>query len=273
MPNYKKPISDVQKRPWLMKLKPFWLREKFFWKLYLNQTTAFPSLFEHASLEFAPQISLKLLPTDISHKQIALVGFYELPVSQRIAKLAKAGGLMVDVGANYGYYSCLWAAAGIENRVVAFEASPRNFSALEFNLIENKLEPQVAVHQIAVGKEIGSLPFTLGPDEQSGWGGLLVQGQNDAIEVPVVSLDDVFFETEYERIDVLKIDTEGADTWVLQGAEQLLRSHKISHIFFEENYVRMSALGIKPGDAQILLQNCGYHVKKIGAYEWYAKLQ
>lgn len=259
-------------RPWLMKIRPLWLREKLFWKLYLNKTTAFGDLFETATLEFAPKISLKLMPTDVGHKQIALLGFCELLPSRRIAQLAKVGGLMIDVGANYGYYSCLWAAANPKNRVVAFEASPRNFSALKLNLINNGLETQVDVHQTALGKESGSLPFTLGPEEESGWGGLLVNREEGAIEVPVVSLDEVFSKSQEDCIDVLKIDTEGADTWVLQGAEKLLRSHKICHIFFEENVNRMSALGIVPGEAQSLLQDCGYLVESLGAEQWYAQI-
>ena len=272
MTKFKELTRYPHNRPWLMKFKPLWLREKLFWKLYFNQTTAFPTLFEKANLEFAPQVSLKLMPTDVSHKQLAFCGFYELPVSRRIAKLAKAGGLMVDVGANYGYYSCLWAAADAKNRVLAFEASPRNLSALKVNVINNKLETQIDIRETALGKESGSLLFNLGPDEQSGWGGLVVESQPDAIEVPVVSLDEIFLNSEHERIDVLKIDTEGADTWVLQGAEKLLRSHRIKHIFFEENKVRMAKLGIKSGEAQKFLQGCGYRLESLDKGEWYASI-
>lgn len=272
MPNYRKVIPVQKNIPWLMKLKPLWLREKLFWKLYY-QTNNFFELFEKATLEFAPNISLQLMPTDISHKQIAFLGFCELLPSRRIAQLAQAGGLMIDVGANYGYYSCIWAAANPKNRVIAFEASPRNFSALKLNLINNDLETQVDVYQIALGKESGSLPFTLGPEEQSSWGGLLIDRENGSIEVPVVSLDKHFLKSDYNQIDVLKIDVEGADTWVLQGAEQLLRAHKINHIFFEENLERMSALKIKPEDAQILLRDCGYRLESLGPEQWYASIR
>lgn len=261
-------------KKYLMVLKPLWLREKIFYKLFFHKKT-FASLFESATLEFAPHISLKLNQTDISHKQIAFCGFYELLVSRRLAKLAKLGGLMVDVGANFGYYSCLWAGASINNRVIALEASPKNFSALKLNLIKNKLESQVKLHETAIGKERGYLFFDLGPEEQTGWGGLLAQEQPNAIQVSVVSLDEIFFKSEHEHhehIDVLKIDTEGADTWVLQGAERLLRSHRIHHIFFEENIVRMIKLGIQPGEAQKLLKECGYKLINLGSGEWYAKL-
>ncbi|HEY9300706.1 MAG TPA: FkbM family methyltransferase, partial [Phormidium sp.] len=93
----------------------------------------------------------------------------------------------------------------------------------------------------------------------------------NSVEVPVTSLDDFFIDKDI-IIDVLKIDTEGADTWVLQGAEGLLRSHKIRHIFFEENATRMAALGLLPGEAQAFLQSCGYQVERLGGNDWSAHL-
>ncbi len=62
---------------WLTKIRPIWLREKFFWKLY-DQTTNFLDLFEQVAIEFFRQIKLKLISIDIGHKQIASLGLYEL---------------------------------------------------------------------------------------------------------------------------------------------------------------------------------------------------
>lgn len=119
MQNCREKIPVPKHRHWLMKIRPLWLREKLFWKLYY-QTTAFSRLFENATLEFAPQISLKLMPTDISHKQIAFLGFSELLPSRRIVQLAKAVGLMVDVGANYGYYSRLFSTSNLKRCRICF---------------------------------------------------------------------------------------------------------------------------------------------------------
>lgn len=57
---------------------------------------------------------------------------------------------------------------------------------------------------------------------------------------------------------MLKIDVEGADTLVLRGAEALLRARRIGTIFFEDNLTRMAKLGIARGEAQALLESCGY---------------
>lgn len=72
MINLTKLISANINRLWITKIRPLWLREKFFWKLY-DQTTNFLDLFEQATLEFSRQIKLKIISTDIGHKQIASV--------------------------------------------------------------------------------------------------------------------------------------------------------------------------------------------------------
>lgn len=91
-------------------IKPFWLREKLFWAFFQSKENFSNGLFDNATLEFVPKIELKLMHTDISHKQIAYLGFIELEATKRVIKVANSGGLMIDVGANYGYYTCMWAA-------------------------------------------------------------------------------------------------------------------------------------------------------------------
>src|SRR5712692_11705428 len=99
------------KRPLLMSVVPLWLRERLAYRIYLKRAHTFEQLFVDASLHFAPGITMNLLPTDSAHCIIAFAGFYELALSRRIAGLAGFGGKMIDVGANYGYYTCLWAGA------------------------------------------------------------------------------------------------------------------------------------------------------------------
>ncbi len=84
-------------------------------------------------------------------------------------------------------------------------------------------------------------------------------GKGADITVPVVTLDDQLKDMPF--IEVLKIDTEGADTWVLEGATSLLRQKRIRHVFFEENRQRMAQLDIKQGAAAEILRDTGYSVK------------
>jgi FkbM family methyltransferase len=204
-----------------------------------------------------------LRQSDSMHRQIAWLGFYELNLSRKIVGLARAGGILVDVGANAGYFTCLWAGLGGSNRVYAFEPSPDVCSMLRRNIDVNGVQDRVKVFDLALGYESGTAMFDPCSEKESGWGGLVTRTSPDVLLVNVHRLDEML--SADIVVDVLKIDTEGADTWVLFGAERLLRAKRIKHVFFERNESRMSQLGIKPGEAERFLSDCGYRVSNLAA--------
>jgi len=250
------------KKPLLMRLCPPNWRTWLYYHHYRARRPQLRTLFEDAELAFAPGVRRQLVPTAEGHGCIATAGFYELPLTRTIARLGKEGGLMVDVGANYGYFSLLWAAQKTGNRAIAFEASPRNQQALRQNVDRNGFSVSVTLRSEAVGKEAGELRFHLGPEEQTGWGGLLQgKGEGNEVTVPVVALDEELADVPF--VDVLKVDTEGADTWVLEGASRLLKEKKIGHIFFEENRTRMEQLDISQGRAKEVLDSFDYSLETV----------
>lgn len=255
---------------WLHKIYPLRLREKIYFHLIARANSS-PKKNGAFYLEFAPVKMKSLLSTDYGHRQIAWIGFYELDLSRKISSLAREGGLMVDVGANAGYFTCLWASLNPHNEVYSFEPSPRNLSMMRQNISALNDPKQVQVFDHAIGKEIGMLDFDVGPEDQTGWGGLAESVSARTIQVNVRRLDEVI--PVDKDISVLKIDTEGADTWVLYGAEKILRSKRVKHIFFEANLARMRLLGIHAGDAEKYLTSLGYSVQSLGADEFYAAPQ
>jgi FkbM family methyltransferase len=253
------------------KTQPLWLREKLFWKFPALRAAMPARLFDNASLRFARGVKLALKPTDIAHKQIAFLGYMERDLTALMSLLADQGGLLVDVGANYGYFTCLWAAAKDTNRVIAFEASPRNVGALKTNVEKNRLGKSVTIAPVAVGRTRGRMQFSLGPETETGWGGLALEKLGDQVEVDVVTLSEYFNSGGgAPEIAALKIDTEGADTWVLQGCEALLQAKRIRNIFFETNSDRMIELGIAENEAVNLLMRHGYSLNRMGNEGWHA---
>src|SRR5882724_3580048 len=111
----------------LRKVYPLWLRKLIYFH-FIARRNLCPANTHGFSLEFAPVSIKSLLSTDYGHRQIAWLGFYELDLSRRISSLARQGGLFVDVGANIGVFSCIWAALNPTNEVYAFEPSPRNLA-------------------------------------------------------------------------------------------------------------------------------------------------
>ncbi len=256
-------------RALLRKLPPR-LAESLFFRFYNNRQGEFADVFKEAQLRFAPEVVMRnLVVGDVISGQLALLGYYEYGLSREIQRLSRKGGLFVDVGANLGYFSCLWLAGRPENRAVMVEASPRNQKLLQGNLQANGFTERARVLPNAAGDAAGTVTFDIGPEEQTGWGGIRKDGDTaSGIEVEMVRLD----EQIDEPVAVMKIDVEGADTLVLRGCAGLLEKQMIRRIYFEQNTERMRALGIKEGEAQALLEGYGYQSELLpgSADEWVA---
>ena len=213
------------------------------------------------TLEFAPGYPLHhALNTDLIGRGIAFTGFYELRLSKEIAGRAKVGGLLVDVGANIGYFTHLWLAGNPQNRVIAFEASPRVFPILCRNVEAHaSWLDRVHLHECAASDGEGEVCFDVGPAEQMGWGGMVCDGSGEGmVTVKSMRLDQVIpLDAE---IAFLKIDVEGADPLVLLGAEGLLRAKRIREGCFEINEERLKRLNLRADEAIRLLRDCGYTV-------------
>ncbi len=216
---------------------------------------------------FARDLRIHVELGDWISDDICRYGEWEPLLSRKIVEHARQGGLLVDAGANLGYFSLLWAAANSRNRAFAFEASPRVFTRLVRNIQLNRLDSQIQTFQVAVSDRDGLSAFESGPLEQTGWGRLVDAPEAGSLNVVTARLDTLC--SIIPRIDVVKIDVEGADTRVLRGAEHLLREKRVGAIYFEQSRERMAALGIAPGDAARLLEDCGYAVSHINdpAYE------
>ena len=232
-------------------------------RIYRGNHARWLQLYKAASLRYAPSVVMELVPGDHISDLIAFTGTYELSLTHRIAGLARRGGTFIDVGANLGYYSLLWAAMNRENKVIAFEASPRNIDILRRNISRNGFESQIEVVPFAAGKAAGILHFDLGPSEQTGWGGFAAADADGVVEVRVVRVDEIV--SADDPIAVLKVDIEGADAWALMGCERLFKSKAVREVWFEQNKPRIRSLGIPLDAAQDFLQSVDYSPRPHGS--------
>lgn len=227
-------------------------------------------------LRYAPGTRLRVLPGDLISDALYQTGVWEEPLTQAVCKDAEQPGLMVEVGANIGYFATLWAALHTENRVFAFEPAPRNLELLRASLLANNLQAQVTVLPVAAGPSLSIQPFDLGPQAQTGWGGVVRDPQQatQPTAVIVVPLDDLLPPDTHIRI--LKIDVEGFDTEVLAGCRHLLQARRVDRIYYEQNLPRMRSIGLEPGAAEQLLRQCGYQSRLFQGHggdvqEWIAE--
>src|SRR5580698_1907843 len=156
----RRPTEEIQAtRPLLMRLLPVRARQCLLSRWYRARRDLWRDLYSSAHLRYAPGVAVReLLPGDVISDSIAFTGSYEDALSRRLARSARAGGLLVDVGANIGYMSLLWTAQSAEARAIAIEASPRVFPRLQANVAANQLMERVTTLNVAAGRDAGSLP-------------------------------------------------------------------------------------------------------------------
>ncbi|MBL9176588.1 MAG: FkbM family methyltransferase [Verrucomicrobiaceae bacterium] len=229
---------------------------------YLSRLNLGDAPFREVPLHFAPGFRMNLMRGDSCHGCIAYSGCYELPLTRRLSGIAREeGGTLIDAGANYGYYSLIWAAARPDNHVFAFEASPRNFPCLMANLELNGVADRVTAVNKAVGDTPGMVHFKMSDPGQSGWDKVTDDPAEADWSVPLTTLASELPDQEYTA---LKIDCEGYDHKVVLGVMPLLQARKIRHVFFEENPGCLEKFGVGAGEIGNLLESLGYQVFSVG---------
>ena len=152
-------------------------------------------------------------------------GIWEPLATRAFLEPLREGGVAVDVGANLGYYTVVaGAAVGPGGRVVAVEPEPRNAALLEENVRLNGYEDRVEIVTAAAGEAQGSTLLHLS-DANLGDHRAFDSGDGrQAVEVPIVALDDL--PALAGRVDVVKIDVQGAEAAVLRGARRLIERNR-----------------------------------------------
>jgi FkbM family methyltransferase len=143
---------------------------------------------------------------------------------------ARPGDLVIDVGANVGAYTLLFAHwVGPTGRVVAFEPAPDAAAGLRRHLALNALASRVEVHEMAVSDRSGTAFFDA--VAASGSNALVSAATASSLDVRTTTLDE-FCSAGDLRPRVVKIDVEGAELSVLRGARRLLADPAVD-IFVE----------------------------------------
>lgn len=176
---------------------------------------------------------------------------YEAGEQALLRRLIRPGDVAYDVGANIGLYVALFAAlVGPRGRVVAFEPNPK----LCLNLRRTVAGiPFAELHECALAKEPGELTFFVPDDAMMGsladWSGRATEQVRCEVKV----LDHLA--NSLAKPDVLKIDTEGAEFLVLQGATAMMADPaRAPIVFFEQIPKAATAFGYAPESAQRLLR-------------------
>lgn len=176
--------------------------------------------------------------------------------------LLEEGMVVVDVGANIGMYTFEAAKrVGPTGRVIAFEPDPYNFSVLSQRLKKSKYKNVTLVNE-ALSDSNGSTKLYIdecNPGNHSFSQENLYRGRG-FIQVPTVSLDGYLANERVERVDVIKIDVQGAEGLVFVGAKETLRNNDLK-IVMEFWPFGMTQVESDPGEVMGQLGSYGFECK------------
>lgn len=191
-------------------------------------------------------------------------GCYERDVCAVLATRLSPHSVFFDVGANVGVHTINaahnWCSQG---RVLGFEASPRIFSFLNYNVTRHQKKGLEVLHRAVTSKSGQQLTFYDAPLQKFGMGSLANRFQNNGVLVSTISLDDAASIGGIEHVDVIKVDVEGFELGVFQGAMKLLQQTPSPFIVFEFTDWAEANAQSKPGDAQRFLRSLGYQTLTI----------
>jgi FkbM family methyltransferase len=229
------------------------------------------SLLRPVRVELEPGVNLWLDPGDLLSRTLlaSRAGAWEVEVWNAIRDGLGDGAVFLDVGAHIGY-DTLKAAhhLGPNGRVVAFEPNPRVVQMLRDSIAASGAT-NVIVQPIACSDTETTLTLFDSTGGNSGLTSLAEAnaGQaNHPVTVPARRLDDVIRELGLSRVDVIKIDVEGAETLVVRGAQETLRRFK-PRLVIEVIDSTLTAMGTSVQELESLIWSLGYTTsRQLDAY-------
>ena len=160
---------------------------------------------------------------------------YEATKLSKMINTITRGMVCVDVGACVGYFTHVMAKlVGEKGKVIAFEPYKPNYDRINKGAEANKYRNTTVLCCALSNVSRVNTPLYVG--KFPGWGSLIYNEvaavDKNTIEVPTQKLDEVFTIMGIEKIDAMKIDVEGAELLVLEGAKEILSKNNM-HLFID----------------------------------------
>jgi FkbM family methyltransferase len=170
-------------------------------------------------------------------------GEFEPFATQVVTRLVRPGQLVVDVGASIGYYTLIFAdLVGPQGKVYAFEPDPTNFALLRRNVRLNH-HRNVVLERAAVADRSGQLTLYLAHENVGDHRIFDYYGDRRGLSVPCLRLDD---RLAGERIDLIKLDIQGAEWSALRGMDDVLRKNPGVVVLTEYAPMLLAQFGVEP---------------------------
>lgn len=174
-----------------------------------------------------------------------------------LRRLIRPGMTVVDVGANIGIYTRFFSGlAAASGRVHAFEPAPSNYKRLQENA---EHFANVSLNQAAVGDRSGTIRLFVSDELNVDHRTFDSGDGRSGIDVPVVSLDEYF--TAGQRVDLIKIDVQGYELSVLQGAKRVLAENHDIKVLMEFWPYGLAKAAVAPARVIELINSLGFEIR------------
>jgi FkbM family methyltransferase len=188
-------------------------------------------------------------------------GRYEPVLQEALLAVSRECSLFADIGANVGFYSVAVRATNTSCGVIAFECNPGVRELFAENVKLNGLD-NISIRPEALSDKAGEATFYVPAFTGSGGGSLQdlhpEEGESQKFQVSTMPLDSL----NLKRIDLMKIDVEGAELSVIRGGIDSISESRPT-IFIELLRKWMSPFGSSPQDVSELLTKLGYLIFEI----------
>jgi FkbM family methyltransferase len=192
----------------------------------------------------------------------AITGEYEKKTMQLVKTFDISEGLIVNIGANIGFYSIQLANNFPENKILAIEPNPEAYRFLSKNIAQNNLVDRIKLLNVCISDKEGQVSFSIisGKPEYSSINGIVhneVENEvKEIIEVNSLTLGNAI---DGEKIAMIFMDVEGAEQLVLQGSIDILGRNK-PLIFCECNDLLLKKFNSSSIELVNTLKNLGYTI-------------
>jgi FkbM family methyltransferase len=184
--------------------------------------------------------------------QLISDGIYEYLESEILAKVIKKGDIILDIGANFGWYTIFGASlVGHSGEVHSFEPIPEIYRFLEANVKLSQYHKIIKTNNFGLGDKEAYLKFYKFRNSACGdSSAFLFRGKEVEREYLCKTklLDDYLSEKVVKKVDFIKCDVEGFELRVLKGSKQLLASNNLPIILIEVNDAACNVAGYESRD-------------------------
>lgn len=190
---------------------------------------------------------------------------YEPAETAVMAMLSEHAQVILDIGANIGWYSVWFAKRNPAARIHAFEPMPRTHAYLQRNLAENAVGARVTAFNYGLSDAAGTVEFFVAPGSGTNASLKNVAGASDAHAVTGLTLTlDQWVSNHGVVPEFIKCDVEGAEFLVFRGGRQTLERCK--PVVFTEMLRKWSApFGYHPTEVISFFADLGYVCFAIGS--------